>query len=218
MTAKNFISKTLPVLKPSDIVDDALMLFNDYKVNYLPLINEDRFLGVFSEDLLLNYDTDFSLSEVQPIAVEKTVLENDSLLEAVNKAYTLEFDVIPVINSDGEYVGIIDKLELFQAFIGSLALHEPGGLLEINLKRTDYSLSEISRIIENESGKVISSFISTDKNNDLVLSLKLDISHISAVISALNRYGYEVLSYHSSEPINNLEKDRFDLLMKYLSI
>ena len=126
--------------------------------------------------------------------------------------------LLPVLNADGEFRGVVEKTALYEHFISRLALHETGGLLEINLKGKDYALSEIARIIENESGKIISLFITRDGNGDMVLSLKLDITHISPVISALGRFGYEVLSYHSSEPVNNLEKDRFDLLMKYLSI
>jgi acetoin utilization protein AcuB len=218
MIAKQYINENIPVLKPSDTVDEALLLLNDYKLSHLPFVSGSTFEGLFSEDLLLNYDNDFLLSEIQPISIEIVALENDPLIEVVRKAYLIDADVLPVLNSDQEFVGIIEKLSVYQNFIGSLAFHDLGGLLEINLKKKDYSLAEIARLIENESGKIISLYITTDENNEMVLSLKLNITHISPVISALNRFGYEVISYHSSEPINNLEKDRFDLLMKYLSI
>jgi acetoin utilization protein AcuB len=218
MIARQYINESIPTLKSSDTVDEALLLLNDYKQNHLPLVNGLTFEGLYSEDLLLNYDNDFLLSEIQPISVDTVVLENDPLIEIVRKAYLIDSDVIPVLNSQQEFIGVIEKLATYQNFIGLLALHDIGGHLEINLKKKDYSLAEIARIIESEAGKIISLFITSDENNEMVLSLKLNISHISAVIGALNRFGYEVISYHSTEPINNLEKDRFDLLMKYLSI
>lgn len=215
---KSYINPNIPVLRPSDTVDDALVLFSDFKLNYLPYVIDGSFEGFFSEDLLLNYNIDDRLADIQPLPAEHILLENDLLTEAVRKAAGSEIILLPVLNADGEFKGVVEKAELYEHFIGQLELHQTGGLLEINLKGQDYSLTEISRIIENESGKIISLFITRDRNNDMILSLKLDITHISAVISALGRFGYEVVSYHSSEPVNNLEKDRFELLMKYLSI
>lgn len=215
---KSYINPNIPVLRPSDTVDDALLLFSDFKLNHLPYVIDGSFEGFFSEDLLMNYDIDDRLSDIQPLPTEHILLENDLLTEAVRKAAGSEITLLPVLNADGEFSGVVEKAGLYEQFIGQLALHQAGGLLEINLKGKDYSLTEISRIIENESGKIISLFITRDGNNDMILSLKLDITHISAVISALGRFGYEVVSYHSSEPVNNLEKDRFEQLMKYLSI
>lgn len=218
MIAAKYINSNIPFLRPTDTVDDALMLLNDSKLNVLPYVNEGRFEGLYSEDFLLNYDTDFNLSEIQALPLETVILENDPILEIVRKAHTIDSDILPVTNLKNEYLGAIEKLEIYQNFIGSLALYDVGGLLEINIKNKDYSLAEISRIIESESGKIISLFLTRDENDDLVISLKLDITHISSVISSLTRFGYEVVSYHSSEPINNIEKDRYELLMKYLSI
>ncbi|WP_367914400.1 CBS domain-containing protein [Leadbetterella sp. DM7] len=215
---KSYINPNIPVLRPSDTVDDALLLFSDFKTNHLPYVIDRSFEGFFSEDLLLNYDSDDRLTDIQPLPAEEIILENDPLTEAVRKAAAAQIMLLPLLNADGEFMGVIEKTELYERFIRHFALHEAGGLLEINLKGKDYSLAEIARIIEGESGKIISLFITHDINNDMVLSLKLDITHISAVISALGRFGYEVISYHSSEPVNNLEKDRFEMLMKYLSI
>lgn len=215
---KSYINPNIPVLRPSDTVDDALLLFNDYKLTHLPYVIDRSFEGFFSEDLLMNYDIDDQLSDIQPLPADLLLPENDLLTEAVRKATGSATGLLPVINADGEFEGVVEKTELYEQFIRQLALNQPGGLLEINLKGKDYSLTEISRIIESESGKIISLFITNDGNNDMILSLKLDITHISTVIRALGRFGYEVASYHSSEPVNNLEKDRFDQLMKYLSI
>lgn len=215
---KSYINPNIPVLRPSDTVDDALLLFSDYKLTHLPYVIDRSLEGFFSEDLLLNYDIDDHLTDIQPLPAEHILLENDQLTEAVRKATGSGVMLLPVLNADGEFSGVVEKTALFEEFISQLALHQPGGLLEINLQGKDYSLTEISRIIENESGKIISLFITGDGNNDMILSLKLDITQISTVISALGRFGYEVASYYSSEPVNNLEKDRFDLLMKYLSM
>lgn len=218
MVAKQFINTNIPVLKSPDTVDDALILLNDFKTSYLPYVNGTEFEGFFSEDLLLNYDIDFTLTDIQPITTEVLLLENDPLLEAIKKSQIIEPPLLPVINTENQYLGVIEKLELYQRFIESLAINETGGLIEIRIKRQDYSLNEISRIIESESGKIISLFISNTEDGDLIVYLKLDIMQIGTVINALKRFDYNVISYHSDEPVINIEKDRFEQLMKYLSI
>lgn len=99
-----------------------------------------------------------------------------------------------------------------------MALNDNGGILEINLHNKEYSLTEISKIVEYEYAKIISLFLSNDSQNQMHLTLKLDIAQISGVVNSLERYGYDVVSYFASEPVTNIEKDRYDLLMKYLSI
>lgn len=216
---KSYINPNIPVLRPSDTVDDALLLFSDYKLTHLPYTAHGSFEGFFSEDLLMNYDIDDLLKDIQPLPAEHFLQENDQLTEAVRKAAASEIQIIAVMSAENEFRGVAEKAALFERFVSQLALNQTGGLLEINLKGRDYALGEIARIIENESGRIISLFITHDENSDdLILAIKLDIIHISHVISALSRFGYEVISYQSSEPVSNVEKDRFDQLMKYLSI
>ena len=218
MTAKNYINKKIPTLQATESVEDALFLFIEQKVSFLPYVNGLNFEGMLSEELLYNLDPNLLLSEIQPIVLAENILDTDPLFETLRKVNQLEIDILPVTNFQNEYLGAIEKLELYQSFVNSLSINEVGGIIEISLLKKDYSLGDLSRIIENENGKILSiNMISNDFEN-ITLSIKLDTINISSIISALTRFGYDVSSYYSSEPINNLEKDRYDLLMKYLSI
>ena len=218
MVAKDFLDNNIPVLKSSDNVDRALQLMADGQTSHLPLVNEGDFEGFLSEEQLLAYDYDTFLSEITPIMVEEILTEYLPILEVIKIFKKANLEILPVFNHQKEFIGVINKNQANQNFIDLLALDDVGGLIEINLHNKEYSLSEISKIIEHESGKITSLFMSNDINGQLQLTLKLDISQISNIISALERYGYDVISYFASEPVSNLEKDRYDLLMKYLSI
>ncbi len=219
MVAKQFINTNIPSLFYSDTVERALDLLNDYKLYSLPLVKDNSFEGFLSEDTLLAYDYSLKLSEIPPILATQLIYAEDPLLEAIRKAIETETDLLAVVDSvSQDFQGVLEKAVLFEKFIGTLSLSDVGGLIEINIKRKDYSLAEITRIIENESARIISLFITNDDHNDLIISLKLDVSHLSAVVNTLIRFGYDVVSYHSSEPVNNIEKDRYELLMKYLNM
>lgn len=218
MVAKEIIDSNIPVLKQTDNVDRALQLMSECKNTHLPYLYNDIFSGFYSEELLLNYDFDTLLEDIQPEMVEDAIDSNLPILELVKIFTKTPFDLLPVFDSSKVYLGVVEKKEVNEQFIQQFALTDNGGIIEINLHNKEYSLSEISKIVEYEYAKITSLFISHDSNNQMHLTLKLDISQISGVINSLERYGYDVASYFASEPVTNLEKDRYDLLMKYLSI
>jgi acetoin utilization protein AcuB len=218
MVAKELIDSNIPVLRKTDNVDRALQLMAECKSAYLPYCSEEQFLGFYSEELLLHYDYDTYLEEIQPESSDVRIDQNLPLLELVKVFSKIVFDVLPVFDLKENYVGCVTKMEVFEKFIETLSLNDVGGILEINLHNKEYSMAEISKIVEYESAKILNSYLARDNNDQLHLTLKLDISQISGVVNSLERYGYEVVSYHTSEPVTNIEKDRYDLLMKYLSI
>lgn len=217
MVAKDLLSNDVPVLRPSDSVDRALQLMSDFKYSQLPLVNEKQYEGVLNEDHLLNYDFDTLLEEIKPIDFHIDIDENFPLVEIIKSFRNETIEFLPV-QSKGGFLGIIERKTAFQTLVDKMVLSENGGLIEIKTKDGDYQLSDISRIIEQESGKIMSMFLSHDILNNLLVTLKIDVSQISPIVSSLERHGYEVSSYYASEPVTNLEKDRYDLLMKYLSI
>ncbi|HLO46583.1 MAG TPA: CBS domain-containing protein [Leadbetterella sp.] len=218
MVAKELIDSNIPVLKETDNVDKALQLMSESKTSHLPFVHETLFSGFFSEEQLLHHDFDTILEDIQPETIDTKIDLNLPVLELVKIFIKSPFDILPVFDQTDVFIGTVEKKETLERFIETLALNDTGGLLEINLNNKEYSLSEISKVVELESANILSSFISYDDQNQMHLTLKLDISQISGVVNALERYGYDVVSYFASEPVTNLEKDRYDLLMKYLSI
>lgn len=218
MIAKHYINYSYPVLKSNDTVENALFLMDDFSVKHLPCLEAGVLSGFISYDILLNYDLNLEIGDIQLLDAQPIILNTDPLLEIIKKSHSSALDILAVEDELGSFIGVIEKFEIYKSFIESLNLYGEGAILEIRIKNNDYSLSNISRIIESESAKIISLFITKNEPNEIILSLKIDINNISAIINALERFDYEVLSYYSSEQVNNLEKDRFDLLMKYLSI
>ncbi|MFN8430759.1 MAG: CBS domain-containing protein [Spirosomataceae bacterium] len=217
MVAKDLLSTDVPVLRPSDNVDRALQLMSDFKYSQLPLVENNIYSGILTEDHLLNYDFDTLLEEIEPVDFQINIDENFPLVEVIKSFRNENIEFLPV-QSKGEFLGIIERKTAFQSLVDKMVLSESGGLIEIKTKDGDYQLSDISRIIEQESGKIMSMFLSHDILNNLLITLKIDVSQISPIVSSLERHGYEISSYYASEPVTNLEKDRYDLLMKYLSI
>ena len=81
-------------------------------------------------------------------------------------------------------------------------------------------MAEISRIIESEYGKILSSFVENhpDDPSKLLVTVKLNVESAKNIISALERFGFTISSIYKRETDNEVEQVRLDTLFKYLQI
>ncbi len=91
-------------------------------------------------------------------------------------------------------------------------------ILEIPL--IDYTLTEIARIVESNNARVISlSILPISGGNDLLVSLKLDISDLTPVLRSFERFNYNVAYFFMKEgEVTDKQKDRLNELMYYLEM
>ena len=63
MLNKDLITASIPALSLTDPVYQAIQLMDDFNVSHLPVISEDKYIGLVSENDLLNVDNDTILLE-----------------------------------------------------------------------------------------------------------------------------------------------------------
>jgi hypothetical protein len=115
---------------------------------------------------------------------------------------------------------VITVGELLQAFSKTIAVQSPGGIIVASIKKIDYSLAEITRLIEADGAKVIGCYLLDDDENtdSLKITLKLDKKDVSHIVATLERFNYRIVALFQEEKIISNEKERLDILMKYLNI
>ena len=91
-------------------------------------------------------------------------------------------------------------------------------ILEIPLK--DYTLTEIARIVESNNAHVMALSVMPISGGSLLLvSLKLDVDDLTAVLRSFERFSYNVLYYFMREgEVTDTQKERLDELMYYLEM
>lgn len=91
-------------------------------------------------------------------------------------------------------------------------------VLEIPIK--DYALSEIARLVEDNNAKIIRlEVVPIQDNFSFIVSMKMDVTDISAILRSFERYHYNIIYYYMKEgEINDTYNDRFDELMHYLDM
>lgn len=221
MLAAELIDPMLPALKPTDSVGQALDWMQEHRIGQLVLTDQGEYRGVVSEELLLDVaDDERPLGEVMRLFEQTYVLEEQHLYEVLGLVIQHQMQVVAVVNEGREFSGTISVTELFKQFAQELGVQDGGAILILNINERDYSMSEISRLIESNHVKIVSSYFSSaaygmpDRSR---LTLKLNRRDIAPVISTLERFGYQIEAAFANIPIESIDQERLDSLLRYLN-
>ncbi|AHW62441.1 hypothetical protein FH5T_21955 [Draconibacterium orientale] len=221
MLAEKLISDVIPSVSSSETGRKALSHMDVYRVSHIPVVDEAKYLGLVSDKLIY----DLNLVEAQlSTAIDKlntTHAHSDQhIFELAIVMYKLKISVLPVLDEDHYYLGAITLYDLARRFASLFSLQEVGGVLVIEMNVSDYSVAQISQIVESNDVKILSFFIDRKPgSNVLDVILKLDSDELSGVVQALMRYDYKVKAiYQDRSMLNDLYQDRFDQFMKFMNI
>ena len=220
MLAQELINNILPQLQLSDTVSKALQLMSDFKITHLPVVSEEKYLGLISEDDLLDEENkkipiEFFQNDFIPVSV----ISSKHFLNAVTISNHYQTNVIPVVNEANELMGTIAGKELLVALGNFSGANETGAVIVLELERSRFSISEISRIVESD-GAVILHLNMTIKPDSTILqvTLHLNKAETSVIIAAFERYEYVVAYYSGKELFENDIDLNYRNLMNYLDI
>jgi signal-transduction protein with cAMP-binding, CBS, and nucleotidyltransferase domain len=211
----------IPPLKLTDSTAHALVWMDEFRCNQLPVVENGKFLGLVSEDLILDQETGASL--IKNLRLESNHCKVDQsahFYDIIKVASANDIELVGVVNSTNEFMGVITIKDTISALSQTLAVQSAGAIIIISLKSIDYSLSEISRLIESEGYKILSTSIKNDldKNDMLKLTLKVNSEDVSRLIATLERFDYKVIAQIQDNEDANSDQERLDILFKYLDI
>ena len=101
MIAKDLISDVVPVLRESDTGLQALNWMEIFKVSHLPIVRDDEFIGLLSDNDIY----DLNQAE-EPIGNQKLslfspfVTQEQHIYDVIEKVSHLKLTVIPVLLED----------------------------------------------------------------------------------------------------------------------
>jgi hypothetical protein len=93
-----------------------------------------------------------------------------------------------------------------------------GGIIIVEKNINDYSMSQISQIVESNNGKLLGMFVSSAEADKIQITVKIALGSLNDIIQTFRRYNYEIISEHQEDNYLNALKERSDYLDKYLNI
>ena len=219
MLVANIILSNFPSLSFSDTVSSALQLMQDYDVQHMPVVTEDKFEGILAKEDLLELDQNASLSALKDSLLHLSVNDQDHIFSAVKLAGSHHLTVVPVINEVKEFAGVIINTDLVTALCTFLSVEEAGAVIVVEIDKRHFSFGEISRLVETNDAYITQLNTHMDKDTGLLqVTLKLNKFEVSDIIATFQRYDYSVKYYFGEEWYGNELKDNYHLLMTYLKM
>ncbi|MBL7762981.1 MAG: CBS domain-containing protein [Chitinophagaceae bacterium] len=220
MLTRDLHSQILPSLQLHDKIYLALQMMNDNHVGHLPVTDGEKFLGIISEDDLLQAENDNAeLAEMQQSFSNNSVKEDEHFLKALKIAVDNGYSVVPVVNELNELTGTLVYSDLLKQASTFMNINDPGGLIVLEMEAKDYSFASISRIIESNDAQIKQLNTSTDPQTGIIqVTIKVDKPEISDIVATFQRYEYNVKYYFGEELYENELRNNYDNLMNYLKI
>ncbi len=208
MLAIDLLSDEIPPLKTSDTGTRALQWMDEFKISELPIVNNRQFLGLITEsDILDLSDPDEAIGNHKLSMEQAVVHQYEHVYEVISKMATHKLKIIPVLDDDTNYIGVISQQILLDNISKLAAMKDPGGILQLEMNVNDYSLSEIS------------SYVYTHLDSTKMdVTIKINQTDLSAIIQTFERYQYTIsASFHKSEMESELRK-KFEAFIHYLNM
>ena len=220
MLTKELLSQSLPTLHLQDKIFNALQMMNDCHVSHLAVVEDEKFAGLVSEESLMQAPDDtMEILQLRESFPNLFVNGSDHFLKALQKAVENRLSVVPVVDEDKILLGVVSYRELLKQASEFMNLKEPGGLIVLEMEASNYSFSEISRLVETNNAQIKQLNTYSDPQTGLMqVTLKLNKTEISDIVATFQRYEYNVKYYFGEELYENELRSNYDNLMNYLKL
>ncbi|NTW48438.1 MAG: CBS domain-containing protein [Chlorobiales bacterium] len=223
---KAVIHKNIPVIKPSDTFDRALKVLREMRLDGLPVVKQRKLLGV-----LLESDIEYHIQlenggldqRVDTFHFESlvTVNQDEHPYEVMKLFDRVPYSFLPVVDNDKNYLGIIFKEDVFDELNEIFRIFEEGTVMEFEVPATQFRLSEMIKMIEQNDAKVISiaSRPSSTTPTAQVVTTKVEARDPFRLQQTMEKFGYPII-YSSSSSVDYLDDyaHKAQELLRYLEI
>ena len=220
MIARDLINDSFPPLKPSDTGLKAIRWMEEFHLNQLPIVDGTNYLGLMSEDDVLKLDSmERPFASQQLSLIKPFVKATEPVFEVVKILAREQLSVIPVVDNEGHYFGLISLGDVMKHYQESGVFEDATGVIVLEMESRSYSLSEIAHLVEAEDARILSSYVTPNLENETYdLTLKINQMDLSRILSSFGRHGYYVKEHYNQAQFAEDLKSRYDSLIKFLDI
>jgi len=217
ITSRRLLSSDIPALSAGDEPMTALDLMDQYRIAHLPVVENNKFLGLISEDALMELESLKGDPSGLPL-LRQSVQPDTHILDILKMASEHRLSIVPVVDTENNYVGSIRLEDIVEQLSEMQGANQRGGIIVLEMWDKDYSMQQISRIIEENNAKILSTSVSPGEGGKIEVNIKINQPDLNPILSSFERFGYFIkASYQESAYTEDLRK-RYDELMRILNI
>ncbi len=209
LLVRNWMTQIIATLSPETSVAEALTLCRERRVRHIPILEDERLVGIVSDrDLrdaspaLGDPERARALREIRVGDVMSrevmTVDPQDSIENAAQQMYELKIGSLPVVDegpevAEGELLGIITSSDALRALVMLAGLPEAGCRIEVRTPNSSGILAEVAGKIRELGVDIVSVLADPDRRSgNRTMVFQLATVDPSEIMQSLKTAGYEV--------------------------
>jgi len=219
MLASQLINSGFPAVNLFDRLSFALQLMDEYDVQHLPVLSEEKYAGIISKNDLLDGVENSLLATVETSFQRISVKGEGHFLTALKLISENELSLLPVINEQLELSGVILARDLLHALSRFTGNDDLGGIIVLEIEKRNFSVGEISRLVETNDAYITQ--LNTYAEGDtgmVIVTVKINKIEISDIVATFQRYEYNVRYHFGEEEYANELKENYNHLISYLNM
>ena len=214
----NYIINDYKALDIQETIGAVQVFFDEVRFSHFPVVEEGVYIGTVSSEDAEAFD---SLKKVFDYRYSLDVFfARDTMfwLDVLEVFAKNDSNLVPVLNDKNKYLGYYEISDIIKIFHTTPFIRESGAIIVVKKKTIDYSIGEITQIIESNNGKILGLFVSETESNYTQVTIKIGLAVMNEIIQSFRRYNYEIISEHFEDNYISKLKERSEYLDKYLNI
>ena len=214
----NYITNDHKAIDSQETIAVVQDFFDDLSFSHFPVVEEEVYIGSIASNDIETFDGNKKVFDYR-YSLEGFFARNSMIwldvLEVFAKNNT---NLVPVLDEKNKYVGYYEISDIMKFFHETPFLQEPGGIIIVKKRTSEYSMGQITQIVESNNGKLLGLFVSEADAENSQVTIKISLGVMNEIIQTFRRYNYEIVSEHFEDNYINTLKERSDYLDKYLNI
>lgn len=201
------MTKNIATITPECSVSKAFQILTEERHSQLPVVNnENQVVGLVTEKLLAEvnpskatslsvYEINYLLSKTKVRDIMRTgifkINQSKQIEDAALVMNENRIGFLPVVDDNERLVGVITRLDVIKAFMGILAVKEPGTRLSIKTENSINDIAEITGILKKHN-IILNNIANIYKDGCSELLIKIKTLNTDSLIDELKSKNYNV--------------------------
>lgn len=218
MAVFNSLRTDLPLITYETLAKDLIHLFEKQNLTHLPILHNELLVGMLPKESILESTPQDTVASLSYDLERYHVLPDVHWQEALETFGKFDTNILPVTDEKNQYLGYFSLIDFIHLFSETPFLKELGSFIVLERNDIDYSLSEISQIVESNQAKILGAFVSDMTNGKVQITLKIFGGGLSEILQTFRRYGYTIVLQKEDDLYLNQLKENSDYFEKYLTL
>lgn len=214
----DLIARDHKALDSSATIASAQAFFDDNPYSHFPVLEDGTYIGCIAAEDAETFEPEKTIAQYRytfEAFYARTNMIWLDLMEVFARNHT---NLIPVLDDDNQYAGYYEVSDIIAQFSETPFLKELGNVIIVEKGVTDYSIGQITQIVESNNGRILGAFVSEASNDRIQVTVKIAVGSVNDIIQTFRRYDYKIISEHREDNYLNNLKERSDYLDRYLNI